>query len=80
MGCNMQHKSCCDYKQLDLKLEIDQKAEQATKFISQANATSNIQSCLYIFHHVKAKKPVPEIFAPPPLQTPLYTFHCVYRI
>ena len=76
----IKNKSCCDDKQLDLKLKADQKAEQANKIISQGPAVTNLQTGFFVFHPFEKKELVAEIFAPPPLQTPLYSLHCVYRI
>ena len=82
--CGMKHgfskKPCCDDKQIELKLKADQKTEQAAKFIFPAPALTKQEADIFIFHPFVYSTRVPEIFAPPPLQNPLYILHCIYRI
>jgi hypothetical protein len=81
--CGMDHsmskKQCCDDKQVELKITADQRTEQAAKFIF---FTSDLpkQETGIVFEPTVSKAGVPEIFAPPPKQDPLYILHCVYRI
>jgi hypothetical protein len=82
--CGMKHgfskKPCCNDKQIELKLKADQKTEQSAKFIFSTPALSKEQADVFISHPAVFKTIVPEIFAPPPLQNPLYILHCIYRI
>jgi hypothetical protein len=81
--CGMKHsfskKPCCDDKQVELKLKSDQKSEQA-KFVFFAPALPKQETGIFNLQPAVSKTVIPEIFAPPPLQNPLYILHCVYRI
>jgi hypothetical protein len=82
--CGMKHasvgKPCCNDKQVELKLNADQKTEQVAKFVFSAPVVEKQESGIFVFAPVITKPVVPEIFAPPPLQNSLYILHCVYRI
>jgi hypothetical protein len=83
--CGMKHvaptkKKCCDDKQLELKIKSDQKTEQATKFNFSAPTIAKQEKEFYVAQPVVSQTIISEIFAPPPLQNPLYIFHCIYRI
>jgi len=81
--CGMKHsmfsKPCCSDKQVQLKLNGDQKVEQA-KFVFFVPVQMNKPEFFLNVRPIVSKSIVPEIYAPPPLTHSLNTFHCVYRI
>ena len=82
--CGMKHdamakKSCCDSKQVELKISSDQKTEQV-KFDFSAPAMPKQETAILNLPSTAATTLIPEIFAPPPKQDPLYILHCIYRI
>lgn len=85
MKCGMQHKaekkSCCDSKQLELKVKSDYKAEAAAKLIIPSFSAAKSFTDFAVTQPRYGKQLIPQVFAPPPLyQNPLYIFHCLYRI
>jgi hypothetical protein len=73
-------KKCCDDKQVELKIKSDQRTEQATKFIFFTPDLLKQEVGFFTFEPAVSKTVVPEIFAPPPKEEPLYILHCAYRI
>jgi hypothetical protein len=75
--CLVKNKSCCDDKQIDLKIKSE---HNPGKFVqSHFDAIKALPFEALSFHPLIGKKPVPEIFAPPPLKDRTALF-CVYRI
>lgn len=83
--CGMKHsmkmlsKPCCNDKQVELKLKGDQKTGQA-KFVFCTPDAPQREEFVFYSQPLVSKTIIPEIFAPPPLSSPLYMLHCVYRI
>jgi hypothetical protein len=82
--CGMAHsmgsKKCCDSKQLELKIKADQKLEQSGKFVFSLPLLQKQEHSVAVAHLAAANEIAPEVFAPPPLQKPLFVLFCVYRI
>jgi len=76
----MSKKKCCDDKQVELKLKADQNTQQAAKFVFSSPCLQKQEAGAFEIKPVVSKTIIPEIFAPPPSQNPLYIFHCIYRI
>ena len=73
-------KSCCDDKEISLKLKSDYNSEKQLGSDVRAQAVPVVQAVSQIFTPVKLTKLLPEVFAPPPLQKDRVSFFCIYRI
>lgn len=83
--CGMKHmpvskKKCCDDKQVELKLKADQNTQQAVKFVFSTPFVQQHEAVGFDVKPIVSKTIVPEIFAPPPQQNPLFILNCIYRI
>ena len=73
-------KSCCDDKEISIKLKSDYNSEKqliAPLHIA-ANKTAHLELSASL--PLLSKKLLPEIFAPPPLQKDIPALYCIYRI
>jgi len=72
-------KSCCDTKEVRLNIKSDQDAGKVLQLSFQC-FTIKASPDFLISGPVETTKPVPEIFAPPPLKKELTHLYCIYRI
>jgi len=73
-------KSCCDEKQVSLKLKSEQNPAKFLNPVFQLPAIKTVQPDFFVLSPVQSKKLLPEVFAPPPLQKNINSLFCVYRI
>jgi hypothetical protein len=79
-GHKMSKKSCCDDKQVSLKLKSEQSPAKFLNPVFQLPSIKPVQPELLISSPVDSKKMLPEVFAPPPLKRDVNNLYCIYRI
>jgi len=79
-GHKLVKKSCCDEKQVSLKLKPEQNPAKFLNPVFQLPAIKTVQPEFLALGPVQSKKLLPEVFAPPPLQKNINNLFCVYRI
>ena len=73
-------KTCCDEKQVSLKLKSEQNLAKFLNSVFQLTAIKTVHPEFLALCSVQSKKLVPEVFAPPPLQKNINSLFCIYRI
>ncbi|HWJ29342.1 MAG TPA: hypothetical protein VNS32_22570 [Flavisolibacter sp.] len=79
-AAGMKNKSCCDSKQVTLKLKREQQSGKWIQHSFHSEVLLPEQEHLQVVLPRQSKKLLPEIFAPPPLQKDLLSLYCVYKI
>lgn len=73
-------KTCCDEKQVSLKIKSEQNLAKFLNPVFQLTAIKTVHPEFLALCFVQSKKLVPEVFAPPPLQKNINSLFCIYRI